>query len=88
MYGFRCESFYLYHYDQDLPLLFSIGTASYQFLKELAKVLAPLNQSEYLVENTSKIIGKFKNISAPENSKSFYLLTFHHCSLMRLFTRL
>ena len=41
----------------------------YHLSKQLAKLLSPLNLSEYAVKNKKEFIEQFKNISSPENSK-------------------
>ena len=52
----------------DLPvrqIVSNIGTASYYLAKHLAKLLSPLNKSEYTVTNTVEFIRSVKNLKVP-----------------------
>ena len=52
------------------PIVSNIGTPSYFLSKHLAKILSPLDQSEYTVKNTEELTREFKNFKpVTENSK-------------------
>ena len=56
----------------DLPIwhvISNINTASYQFVKNLAKLLSPLSTSEYTVKYTSEFITHMKGEKIPNNFK-------------------
>ena len=51
----------------NLPLRPKIDTASYQQAKYLAKLLSPLAQSNFTINNTKDLMIKIKNEKIPEN---------------------
>lgn len=49
------------------PIIFKIGTASYQLAKYLAKLLSPLSTSEYTVTNTIEFTNNLKTMKIPKD---------------------
>ena len=50
------------------PILLNIGAASYYLSKYLAKLLSPLNLSEYTVKNAKEFVQDFKRLHVPEDN--------------------
>ena len=49
------------------PIISNIGTANYQLVQYLAKLLSPLAQSNYTINSTKDLMIKIKNEKTPEN---------------------
>ena len=49
------------------PIISSIGTASYQLAKYLAKLLSRLSTSEYTVANETEFINHVKRMNIPKD---------------------
>jgi len=60
------------------PIISIVGTASYQLAKYLAKLLSPLNKSEYTVSSTKEFLQQFDTKNAPTHYK---LISFDVSSL-------
>ena len=60
------------------PIVSNINTASYQLVKDLAKLLSPLSMSEYTVKSTSDFITHIKRQKIPNK---FKLISFDVTSL-------
>ena len=50
------------------PILLNIGAASYYLSKYLAKLLSPLNLSEYTIKNAKEFVQDFKRLHVPEDN--------------------
>ena len=60
------------------PIVSNIGTASYQLAKYLAKLLSPLNKSEYTVQSSTEFMEHIKTKTVP---RGYHLLSFDVISL-------
>ena len=62
----------------ELPIVSSIGTSTYEISKYLAKLLAPLAKSKYTVYNTKDFVSRLRDRSIEED---FDLVSFDVTSL-------
>ena len=60
------------------PIISNIGTASYDLVKHLSKLVSPLTHSKFTVKNTKAFIQEFKNMLPPDDYK---LISFDVTSL-------
>ena len=60
------------------PIVSNIGTATYKTAKYLAKLLAPLNNSEFTVKSTKHFLDELKEIKIADNQE---LISFDVTSL-------
>ena len=51
------------------PIISNINTATYDLAKFLAKLLSPLNKSEYTISSTDRLLETLKGKSVPPNHK-------------------
>lgn len=58
--------------------MFNIGTATYKTAKYLAKLLAPLNNSEFTVKSTKPFLDELKQMKIADNQE---LISFDVTSL-------
>ena len=60
------------------PIVSNINTATYNLVKYLSKLLAPVRESEYIIKSTRDFIGKAK---AKERSNGYQMISFDVKSL-------